>query len=103
MKSRTHFVSNSSSTSFCIVGTTVNDEDIEKCECALRPILRENLLSFYREPEGGCCCMGLSIFRMNDDETLREFKERARKSISEILKREIEINDITIIEDAWYE
>jgi len=76
MKIRKDFVTNSSSTSYCVVGvcrdalTLPNgvDDTYEYCQ--------ENKLQFSSVNEEEFGVAGLDIGNMKDDETLREFKQR---------------------------
>ena len=84
MKRRQSFVSNSSSTSFCIFGYV---GDYEAAVESIERTLGKPFDTSEFEEEYGLVCLfdescdeviiGKSIFDMKDDETLRQFKERA--------------------------
>ena len=96
MKIRTGFVSNSSSSSFCILGFVAKDDE----EIGYRDseLLRyENAIS-----EGDdTCYIGAWPESMRDDETLLQFKERI---IEELKKFNItrEVKDLGWITDGGY-
>ena len=81
MKIRTGFVSNSSSTSFCIFGLYVGDNTEEE---ALK-LVKDNELHI----EYGCGAwddsvyVGLPPSAMKDDETLSQFRDRVRRQLVE--------------------
>jgi hypothetical protein len=92
MKIRSSFVSNSSSTSFCIMGIfkdVENEEEYEKID----------LYTHYSEESNGIY-VGLQIGDMKDNETKAQFKERAKMGI---IDAGIEENPaVGIITEGWY-
>ena len=103
MKIRTGFVSNSSSSSFCIVGVVFNREDfppekelMDDVQTALKEYDNYKLWDTddglypvkvrpdWDEGECGKGYIGLPIEKMNDSETLAEFKKRAEEKLKEL-------------------
>jgi len=78
MKIRTGFVSNSSSSSFCIFGTYENltSEMIDKLEDAG--------FSVYDPWESSCQYAGMDCDKMEMDETRRQFEDRVTKKLEEL-------------------
>lgn len=86
MKIRNGFVSNSSSTSFCIYGLFLDDKEVEKIEEACGDIweLAENGLFFhYGQSYGGY--FGKEYSSMPDDMTMGEFKSQVSEKLDAIL------------------
>ena len=95
MKIRNGFVSNSSTTSFCIVGTYKDGLDWEFEEELYAQ--GSNLSSYGNEWSGGRY-VGLSIHQMKDEETLVQFKERAKIALAEA---GIETDVVGIMVEGW--
>ena len=77
MKIRHGFVSNSSTTSFCIYGVRDNDsiEERDEDECLYK--LAENRgLEYHSDPYGSDGWIGLSFTNMELDETRQQFQDR---------------------------
>lgn len=75
MKIRYGFVSNSSSTSFCIYGAIVKEEIDEKTF----------LDYYYGDPDcDRTIYLGLEYSNMKEDETKAQFKERIQKEIDRL-------------------
>lgn len=102
MKTRLGFVSNSSSSSFCLYGTYVdnieeicNKFDIEwsedECWDSIEKI-KEKLSSFCCMIDGECCeymYLGQEWESIGDDETGGEFKARVEAQLKEVLGENI--------------
>lgn len=87
MKIRAGFVSNSSSSSFCLLGTSVSSFDFDNndMEDKLKELDFEyGIENFYEE-----VIIGLSPDEIGNNETGAEFKERVKK----LLKEELDIDD----------
>ena len=95
MKRRIGFVSNSSSTSFCIVGAYFENEILEK--------LGEDVpdyLDDHTDQGNYGRIIGLSIEKMKDNMKLSEFKEEVKKRLN---KFGLEPKNINIHIDGWYD
>lgn len=92
MKIRQGFISNSSTTSFCIYGACLDDDQM--------PILesKEDLVNkFGLEEHRGECgdhYIGRSWDRIKDDETGAQFKESIRAALKEIFGKDFECHTI---------
>jgi hypothetical protein len=74
MKIRSGFVSNSSSSSFCILGKTVTSEEYDRAytvRAKSQILTTKNSISYEGEHYAGACPE-----KMKDDETLAQFKQR---------------------------
>jgi len=84
MKLRTGFVSNSSSTSFCIYGTTIegkgSDFDFQ------RKIEELKLDCHASDQESDDLFVGGSLENCRDDQTMGEFKKEVEKKLKKLLK-----------------
>lgn len=95
MKSRIGFVSNSSTTSFCVMGIYeqgMDDEDAEE-------FCSGNSLVTYSDYDMDGVYIGLPISKMEDEETLRQFRERVKKIFLD--KDVVCIPDLII--KGWYD
>ena len=122
MKIRQWFVSNSSSSSFCIYGAYIREGDAEKiikklklsdssdscCDCLGEYVRKSsNLESHYGDcsDEVDKVCLGFSWDKMRDEETLGEFKKRIEEEIRKTLTDGIEDDfdlKLGIHEEGWY-
>uniref|UniRef100_A0A6M3LBU2 Uncharacterized protein n=1 Tax=viral metagenome TaxID=1070528 RepID=A0A6M3LBU2_9ZZZZ len=97
MKIRIGFVSNSSTTSFLIYGTVLQDKD----ESDYKQMRDCGLISVCGNPNWDSTqYLGASWDTVGDDETGKEFKERVEKSIKKVLGREVECQTY---EEAYYD
>jgi len=96
MKIRNGFVSNSSTTSFCIMGEWVSEP--EGCD-DFWDLCEDNGLECH-SPEGyRGYAVGLSFDEMGDDETKAQFVNRVRNLIFKVTGEYV---DPGIIEEAYY-
>lgn len=114
MKIRTGFVSNSSSSSFCIYGASfdtdelvtilkniadVDTEGLEPYEIINKIEVNLTNLRCYTCPSDDGACIGRSWTDVNDDETGLQFKT----SIQEELNKLIPNTKCNTIEESWYD
>ncbi|HUS51013.1 MAG TPA: hypothetical protein VMZ91_12670 [Candidatus Paceibacterota bacterium] len=120
MKIRKGFVSNSSSSSFCIYGISIEQEEIAKKMVELgfiekdgddyndifewlygdsNKILEQNGLS-VNCPYDDDICIGREWKSIKDNETGKEFKESVEKSLNKMFKKDIKCSTIEV---AWYD
>lgn len=94
MKIRKGFVSNSSSTSFCIYGSCIDfkdiakaasDEDLDILQYGISKNISDKLTSTnlrcYNDYDNSCLYLGLNWQDMLEDETLKEFKNRVKEML----------------------
>ena len=95
MKIRTGFVSNSSSSSFCIYGAKLSKELIKKIEetnkefDCIWEIFEHEKMFYGVECNYSQVCVGLRYDKIGDDETGKEFKERVAKRIEEVVGEKV--------------
>jgi hypothetical protein len=82
MKIRTGFVSNSSSSSFCIMGIMMEKNKDNKNFMTALPSM-DNINWHYINNDYEDVCIGLNMEEMGETETLHEFKLRVQKVLSD--------------------
>lgn len=113
MKTRTGFVSNSSSSSFCMIGAIINtgkitnpeflntDDDTHFClQELLDDRVRDNGYNLYLEMIEDSLFIGYTYNEMKKDETKFEFETRLTEEINHFLKKELLVKDNVKIEDV---
>ena len=101
MKTRNGFISNSSSTSFCICGYYLEKDyfDIDD-----NPNLHKLGIESYHSPnDDDAGYIGISIDKMEDSETLSDFKERCGNILKELDSEYFQNCKPNIIYDGWYD
>jgi len=115
MKVRTNYVSNSSSSSFCIVGVAIDSDDMGEFfdgfnpdEDELYEFLEGSLtgeLTFHRglgEYSEDTYVIGTPIQAIKDEQTFKEFKQQVFKALKESGFKGEE-SDVKIHEDGGYD
>jgi len=98
MKTRQGFVSNSSSSSFCILGLVkderFDDENVKTSQWGDLDLSGTDLATAYGiEEYYGQTLVGIHPWAMKEDETLSEFKKRI---VSELASIGVEVNESEI-------
>lgn len=97
MKIRQGFVSNSSSTSFCIVGSVYTEDEIDK----IIPEGTAKLNSHQEYQESNTTVWGLSLHRIaRTTMTYQEFEQYVKELLKEAGFPE---KEVSIYEGGWYE
>jgi len=105
MKIRNGFVSNSSSTSFCIYAAATSQAEFDKLDTQefSQKMKEMGLGNWYSNPDSydNEVFIGRSWNKIKDDETGKQFKESIQKSVKELLGK----NDLKFFshEDSWYD
>ena len=103
MKIRSGFVSNSSSSSFLIYGTVVDQSNIpEDCDGYdyLEEKLKDSDMVIHSPSNYDCYYIGKSWETIGDDETGKQFKDRIEKVLKEKLGNDIKCYTCS---QAWYD
>jgi hypothetical protein len=98
MKIRQGFVSNSSSSSFCIFGIYLNENNYEDV-CELEKKIEEEGLEMKYTPSDDIV-VGRSYSTIKDDETGLQFKESVKEKLK---KLNLPSNMAALCEEAWYD
>jgi hypothetical protein len=114
MKIRQGFVSNSSSSSFCIYGTYLDNSNIcdlfVNANLSTRELIEDafNTYKFqeivfknkklkeitFLPDENGIVYIGIPIENMKEDETKREFKNRSQKMLDDVFGKNVIVGEI---------
>jgi hypothetical protein len=119
MKLRDGFVSNSSSTSFCIFGTCISDEKLREMILSAHPEFKEDenddvvelvnavakqvgcdTISAISSPYDDYIYVGLEYASLQDDETGSQFKNRTKETLKAITGQDIECSRY---EESWHD
>jgi len=96
MKKRFGFVSNSSSSSFCIYGTIIPDGNYDEFELRIKG----TNLELHSPPESDTLYIGLSPTDIEMDETRKQFQERVAKLLKDC---NIENTSLGWHSEGWYD
>jgi hypothetical protein len=99
MKIRKCFVSNSSTTSFCIYGTTVK-RGTDAYERASSGNLEHNGLECYHPSFYDDYVVGISWCKVKDNQTGKQFKEDVEALIERLIGEKLPCNTY---EEAWHD
>lgn len=113
MKTRQGFVSNSSTTSFCIYGVCIEEDEIKKIlkkeedDLSAGELLEEEMenkkvsLFIQSDYDGNQVYIGHSFTSIGDDETGKQFKDRVKKEVNIVFNNQIPEKDFGTCEEAW--
>lgn len=107
MKTRLGFVSNSSSTSFCLYGVYFDDQKRKKVnlsnDCNLYTLRNEIKCEVYAQPYADNeFYAGISWATVKDNETGAQFKDRVYQTFKKKFP-ELEKSDLETLENSWYD
>ena len=101
MKIRSGFVSNSSTTSFCIYGISLTWGNRAKVDSLGWQVLKDNNLETHYSEDGNAVYVGRSWSTIKDDETGGQFKKSIQDKVKELFGDEVG-NDFGYFEEAYY-
>lgn len=103
MKIRLGFVSNSSSSSFCVFGTALSSDAYDNLTDEQIKILSEANIDSHgsSDYDSGETMVGRSLTTIKDDETGLEFKTKVKEAMEKVFGDDIS-KSLSICEDAWY-
>jgi hypothetical protein len=114
MKTREGFISNSSTTSFCIMGTSFGKGELEnefgketgECEDIYDELyerLRGTKLDLEIEPYCDQYYVGLPVSNMEETETLKQFRQRAYDELLACLGPNLikDVQEVSFVVEGW--
>jgi hypothetical protein len=102
MKTRKGFVSNSSTTSFCLYGIYLEEDQQKEWMETYNKIKKWDELESYSAPYTDSIYLGKSLAKLKDDETGKQFKDHVKELIRNYFP-DTKDSDFCIMENGWYD
>lgn len=103
MKIRMGFVSNSSSSSFCLLGASVYDpQKQEEFVDILDSLLHRDLAYYQTYDDGQFLVVGTPIDYIDENKTIKELKKDVAERLNKTLKTQYKPEDIEFITGELY-
>jgi len=102
MKIRNGFVSNSSSSSFCILGVSIDAETMNKLEGLYKELKETRVHTQYSISHDEGKYAGIDVTSMKDDETPLMLKQELVDELTKVGVT-VKLEDVEFIEDGGYD
>ena len=102
MKIRNGFVSNSSSSSFCILGVAIDSDTMNKLEGLYKELKETRVCTQYSISHDGGKYAGIDVTSMKDDETPLMLKQELVDALTKVGVT-VKLEDVEFIEDGGYD